>query len=52
MARNIGLAAAKGSVIVYLDDDNVMDANWLRAVAWAFTRLPDVAFLYGAREEG
>ncbi|MFN2592656.1 MAG: glycosyltransferase family 2 protein, partial [Candidatus Dormibacteria bacterium] len=48
-ARNAGLTAATGSIIVYLDDDNVMHPHWLRAVVWAFSRLDDVDFLYGGR---
>jgi len=48
-ARNAGLAAATGSIITYLDDDNRMHPHWLRSVVWAFSRLPDLDFLYGAR---
>jgi glycosyltransferase involved in cell wall biosynthesis len=32
-ARNIGLDAAAGEMIVYLDDDNILHRDWLRAVA-------------------
>ncbi len=48
-ARNAGLAAASGTVITYLDDDNTLDPGWLKAVAWAFQNHPDVDVLYGAR---
>ena len=48
-ARNLALRAARGRIIAYLDDDNLMDAGWLRAVAWAFERWPDTELLYGAR---
>jgi glycosyltransferase involved in cell wall biosynthesis/uncharacterized coiled-coil protein SlyX len=48
-ARNIGLQAASGTIITHLDDDNLMDPNWLRGVAWGFTRWPETEFLYGAR---
>lgn len=48
-ARNRGLDDARGAVVAYLDDDNVMLPGWLRAVAWAFDRHPDVDVLYGAR---
>ena len=48
-ARNLGLQAAGGAIIAYLDDDNLMDPNWLRGVAWGFTRWPETEFLYGAR---
>ncbi len=48
-ARNIGLDHAKGEIVTHLDDDNLLDPNWLRAVAWAFTRWPETNLLYGAR---
>ena len=48
-ARNLGLAAATGDVVAYLDDDNVMHPLWLHAVAWAFTTFPEIDSLYGAR---
>lgn len=48
-ARNRGLAAATGSIIAYLDDDNVMLPLWLKAVVWAFDQRPDTDVLYGAR---
>ena len=46
-ARNHGLTSAKGSLIAYLDDDNVMHPLWLKAVVWAFSRRPDVDVVYG-----
>lgn len=48
-ARNIGLDQVDAAVVVHLDDDNILDPGWLRAVAWAFTRWPDTRLLYGAR---
>ncbi len=48
-ARNVALDHAKGDVIVYLDDDNLLDPSWLHAVAWAFRNNPDTSVLYGAR---
>jgi glycosyltransferase involved in cell wall biosynthesis len=48
-ARNLGLQAATGEIIVHFDDDNLMDPNWLRGVAWGFTRWPETELLYGAR---
>jgi hypothetical protein len=47
-ARNLALSEARGELITYLDDDNIMDADWLRAVVWAFENRPDVEVLYGA----
>ena len=46
-ARNHALAMATGSIVAYLDDDNVMDPSWLKAVAWAFAERPEVDVVYG-----
>jgi glycosyltransferase involved in cell wall biosynthesis len=48
-ARNAGLSAARGEFVCYLDDDNLMQPLWLRAVAWAMARRPDIDLFYGAR---
>jgi glycosyltransferase involved in cell wall biosynthesis len=47
-ARNHALALAGGDLIAYLDDDNMMDRDWLYAVAWAFEQRSDIDVLYGA----
>jgi glycosyltransferase involved in cell wall biosynthesis len=47
-ARNAALASARGEIIAYLDDDNVMDPEWLFSVAWAFEQHPETDVLYGA----
>ena len=46
-ARNRGLAGARGSLIAYADDDNLMHPLWLKAVVWAFSQRPDVDVVYG-----
>ncbi|WP_228771481.1 glycosyltransferase family 2 protein [Actinokineospora iranica] len=46
-ARNTGLAEATGEIIAYLDDDNTMHPLWLKAVAWAFAKNPEVNTAYG-----
>ncbi|HBR25933.1 MAG TPA: glycosyltransferase, partial [Rhizobiales bacterium] len=46
-ARNAGLKKARGAVVCYLDDDNVMHPNWLQAVAYVFAARKDVAVAYG-----
>ena len=48
-ARNVGLDAARGDVIAYLDDDNRYDPEWLKAVALAFATHPDASACYGVR---
>ncbi len=47
-ARNAALDVANGDLIAYLDDDNVMDPEWLSAVVWAFDTYPEIDVLYGA----
>jgi hypothetical protein len=47
-ARNTALAAARGAIVAYLDDDNLMGRHWLRAAVWAFDRFPDTDVAYGA----
>jgi Glycosyl transferase family 2 len=47
-ARNAALDRCEGEIIAYLDDDNVMDSDWLYAVAWAFVNYPAIGVLYGA----
>jgi glycosyltransferase involved in cell wall biosynthesis len=48
-ARNAGLDAAHGDLITYLDDDNLFDPQWLKAVAWTFRTLPQTSVCYGVR---
>jgi hypothetical protein len=47
-ARNKALSRASGELIAYLDDDNVMDVDWLHSAAWAFEEHPEVDVIYGA----
>ena len=48
-ARNLALEKASGDIVVYLDDDNRFDPEWLRAAVWAFTEYPETNVGYGAR---
>ena len=47
-ARNVALAQARGELIAYLDDDNMMHPGWLKAVVWGFEQRPEANVLYGA----
>jgi Glycosyl transferase family 2 len=47
-ARNVALAQARGDLIAYLDDDNMMHPGWLKAVVWGFEQRPGANVLYGA----
>ena len=47
-ARNLALAEARGALVAYLDDDNIMNPGWLKAVVWAFEEHPATEVLYGA----
>jgi GT2 family glycosyltransferase len=46
-ARNHGLAAAKGEIIAFTDDDVEVDRGWLRAIASRFTQHPEEACVTG-----
>jgi glycosyl transferase family 2 len=47
-ARNVALPQARGDLIAYLDDDNMMHPGWLKAIAWGFEQRPEANVLYGA----
>lgn len=46
-ARNVALGVARGELIAYLDDDNLMDPGWLYSVVWALEHHPEIDVLYG-----
>lgn len=46
-ARNIGIGAATGDYVAFLDDDNALAPDWLRSIAEFTGRRPDVAAFYG-----
>jgi glycosyltransferase involved in cell wall biosynthesis len=49
-ARNAGLAAARGAVLVFTDDDCIPSPDWLANVALEFERDPELAGLGGRVE--
>jgi glycosyltransferase involved in cell wall biosynthesis len=46
-ALNHAIREARGEYIVWTDDDALVDPNWLKAYADAFTRSPDASFFGG-----
>ncbi len=47
-ARNLGLSIARGTIITYLDSDNLMLPGYLAGLAHAFATDPGVRCAYGA----
>ena len=46
-ARNRGIASSSGSILVFTDDDAMVEPNWLRAIATRFVVEPDIDALGG-----
>ncbi|GAA3337473.1 hypothetical protein GCM10017714_04660 [Curtobacterium pusillum] len=51
-ARNAGLAHASGSVVAFVDDDVVVDREWLAAIAEVYARDADVVCATGLVPSG
>ncbi len=47
-ARNKGIAEARGEIVVFIDDDVIVDKFWLNAIAHNFSCRPEVACVTGA----
>jgi len=46
-ARNRGLAAATAPLVAFVDDDEVVDAGWVRGLLDAFEAAPSAAAVFG-----
>lgn len=50
-ARNRGVEAARGEVVVFVDADVVVHPTTLRQIAWAFTDDPSLGALFGSYDD-
>ncbi len=46
-ARNVGLEGSRGDLIVFTDDDVVVEEDWLAEIVREFAAYPRLAFLFG-----
>jgi GT2 family glycosyltransferase len=46
-ARNRGLAEVRSEIVAFVDDDVIVDRDWLACIALAFTENPDAACVTG-----
>jgi glycosyltransferase involved in cell wall biosynthesis len=48
-ARNVGLDNASGDMILFVDDDNVMDRHWIKSAVLGFEAASDARVIVGAQ---
>lgn len=46
-ARNLALRSAQGEILAFIDDDCTVEPCWLRDVAAAFMRHPEIPLIFG-----
>jgi|GEM_PF-273651 len=46
-ARNVGIAAARGEIICFIDDDAIAEPNWLEHILSAYDQNPDAGVVGG-----
>lgn len=46
ISRNVGIAAAKGDIVCFIDDDAIPEPNWLDLIATGYTK-PEIAAVGG-----
>ena len=51
-ARNVGVAHARGEILVFVDDDTEVEVSWLSAYAEAFSRVEPAPGIVGGRLDG
>lgn len=47
LARNVGLATARGDILAFVDDDAVADRHWLAEIAAGFAAVPTAGCVTG-----
>jgi glycosyltransferase involved in cell wall biosynthesis len=50
-ARNTGAKAAKGEIVIYIDDDALAETDWLQCLARAYQEVPHDVVCVGGRVE-
>ena len=48
-ARNLGIEQAEGEIVAFLDDDNLMDPIWTKALVLSFEAHPEANVVIGAQ---